>query len=284
MNFFVKIAKIGLTFCRWRGGLAGVGSDQCGGDRVDPSPRDHWLQHVLKEKSKWIKVDGLPVATWSLSRASDRHRGFIGFKSSDGCDFSRSGALHDHLMFIRRLRSFAIWATRGASWCVRSPSCGRQRIARSTAIVRITITWISIWRRRPIVEELHDRGPIEPRSRRDRAAIGRLTWGNRCQSIKRRSTDGQDHDRGPIAVQSWPDRGRNDGYSKQNLRPTWEFWVRPKEALSRPCKTAPMTASTAHDSGPISLFKSMYFPLLFLNFWSIRERIKRISRKILSSS
>ena len=131
--------------------------------------------------------------------------------SSCGRYLSRSGALHDHLMFIGRLRSLATWVTRGASWCVRSPSCGRQRIARSTAIVRITITSISIRQRRPIVEELHDRGPIEPRSRPDRAAIGGLTWGKRCQSIRRRSTDGQDHDRGPIAARSWPDRGRNDG-------------------------------------------------------------------------
>ena len=45
------------------------------------------------------------------------------------------------------------------------------------------------------------------RSRSDRTAIGRLTWGNRCQSIRGRSTEGQDHDRGPIAARSWPDRG-----------------------------------------------------------------------------
>ena len=133
-----------------------------------------------------------------------RGRAIFDGSSSCGRYLSRSGALHDHLMFIGRLRSFAIWATRGASWCVRSPSCRRQRIAQSTAIVRITITWISIRRRRPIVEELHDRGLIEPRSRRDRAAIGGLAWGNRCQSIRRRSTDGQDHDRGPIVTRSWP--------------------------------------------------------------------------------
>ena len=75
-------------------------------------------------------------------------------------------------------------------------------------------TWSVIERCRPIVEELHDRGPIEPRSRRDRTAIGGLTWSNRCQPIRGRSTDGQDHDRGPIAARSWPDRGQIDGYSQ----------------------------------------------------------------------
>ena len=130
-----------------------------------------------------------------------RGRAISDGSSSYGRHLSRSGALHDHLIFIGRLRSFAILATRGAFWCVRSPSCRRQRIARSTAIVRITTAWISIQRRRQIVEELNDRGPIEPRSQRDRAAIGGLTWGNRCQSIRRRSTDGQDHDRGPIVAE-----------------------------------------------------------------------------------
>ena len=185
-----------------------------GYDCVDPSPRDHRSNTCVNLDLR--RSEDLPVATWSLSRPFDHHRRFIGFKSSDGCNFSQSRALCDHRGFIRRLQSFAIWAMRGASWCVRSPSCRRQRIARSTTIVRITITWISIRRRRTIVEERHDRGPIEPRSRRDRAAIGRLTWGNRFQSIRRRSTDGQDHDRDLIAARSWPDRGRNDGYSEQN--------------------------------------------------------------------
>ena len=39
-----------FLFCRTRGGLAGVGSDQSGGDRVDPSPRDRQIKHVLKNR------------------------------------------------------------------------------------------------------------------------------------------------------------------------------------------------------------------------------------------
>ena len=51
------------------------------------------------------------------------------------------------------------------------------------------------------MEELHDRGSIEPRSRRDRAAIGELQRQNRLQ------TRDQDDDCGPIAARSWPYRG-----------------------------------------------------------------------------
>ena len=57
------------------------------------------------------------------------------------------------------------------------------------------------------MEELHDRGPIEPRSRRDRAAIGLLSASPYFQAIGERSTAYQDFDRGPIVARSWPDRG-----------------------------------------------------------------------------
>ena len=57
------------------------------------------------------------------------------------------------------------------------------------------------------MEELHDRGSIEPRSRRDQATIGEFAWWNRHQSSRHRSTNDQDHDRGPIAARSLPDRG-----------------------------------------------------------------------------
>ena len=53
-----------FTFCRWRGGLAGVGSDQSGGDRVDLSPRDRQIKHVRKLGDKWIRSERVPDATW----------------------------------------------------------------------------------------------------------------------------------------------------------------------------------------------------------------------------
>ena len=48
------------------------------------------------------------------------------------------------------------------------------------------------------MEELHDRGSTEPQSRRDRAAIGELTWWNHRHSSGGRLTNDPDHDRGPI--------------------------------------------------------------------------------------
>ena len=57
------------------------------------------------------------------------------------------------------------------------------------------------------VEELHDRGPIEPRSRRDRAAIGLLSASPYFHSIGGRAKSDEDHDHGPIAPRSWLDRG-----------------------------------------------------------------------------
>ena len=65
------------------------------------------------------------------------------------------------------------------------------------------------------MEELHDRGSIEPRSRFDRAAIAarssrdrEIQWRNRLQTIGRRPTSDQDDDRGPIAARLWPDRAK----------------------------------------------------------------------------
>ena len=65
----------------------------------------------------------------------------------------------------------------------------------------------SIGRSRRFVKELHDRCPIEPRSRPDRAAIVKLSLWNRLHEIRRRPTKIQDHDRRTIMARSWRDRG-----------------------------------------------------------------------------
>ena len=70
------------------------------------------------------------------------------------------------------------------------------------------------------MEELHDRGSIEPRSRHDRAAIGELQWRNRLQTIGSRSMSDQDDDCGPIAGRSWPDR---DLIVARSCRKSWPF-------------------------------------------------------------
>ena len=53
--------------CRTRGDTIGVGSSRLGSqsvDRVDPSPRDRQIKHVLQMGSKWIRSERLPDATW----------------------------------------------------------------------------------------------------------------------------------------------------------------------------------------------------------------------------
>ena len=118
--------------------------------------------------------------------------------ASDGRDCSqswwRTRSNHDRWIFIRRM----LWEHRvdRDPIFIRRP---RWSVIRPSSWWYLE-HWISIRRRRQIVEELHDRGPIEPLSRRDRAAIGEFTWWNHRQSIGRRSTNGQDHDRGPIVA------------------------------------------------------------------------------------
>ena len=170
----------------------------------------------------------------SLSRASDRHRGFIGFESLDDCDFSQSGALCDHRGFIgfessggrdrwqpwqraepsgapdpHRTDSVAI-AIIIAIVFHRTADAPQNPSPRDRAIVAIrspeapSDSAYKTWKN---PRSRSDRAAIEPRSRCDRAAIAVLSLGNRLQSIGRRSMKDQDHDRGPIAARSWRDRG-----------------------------------------------------------------------------
>ena len=139
-----------------------------------------------------------------------------------------------------------------------------------------------------------DRGAIEPWSRRNRAAIARILPRNRSHSSWRWSMELQEHDRRPIKARSGGNRG-------QSWRKSWPFWrliwspiradfswnwshdAAPKDSFPRRLQTKPTTASIGHVFGPNFLFKTMYFPSLFFNFWSTREEIKRVSRKVLSS-
>ena len=93
-----------------------------------------------------------------------------------------------------------------------------------------TVPVIRIGRQRSVVEELHDRGPIEPRSRRDRAAIGEFKGCNRLQAIGERSTTYQDFDRGPIVARSWV-------FLRRKSRPYWseieaKLWLIPSQSGS----------------------------------------------------
>ena len=159
----------------------------------------------------------------------------------------------------------------------------RSLIGRSRSFIYLSF----IGRRRRIMEELRDCGAIEPRSRRDRAAImEHLAW-NHPHRIREWPIKLQDHDCGPIVARSWPDRDpivasflKQSQPKKPQIPELRRCQVKP---LPWRCKSASTTRSTAHDFGPISLFKNSCTPSLFFNFWSTREEIKRVSRKVLSS-
>ena len=50
--FRVGLCSHTVLFCRTRGGLTSVRCGMNGGDRVDPSPRDHQIHHVRKRELK----------------------------------------------------------------------------------------------------------------------------------------------------------------------------------------------------------------------------------------
>ena len=120
------------------------------------------------------------------------------------------------------------------------------------------------------VRSNRDRGTIEPRSWSNCCGINstraRRDFHDMCSEIDAQST----HDQATIVVdrcrsrrKAWPVGNGIHGEIQANSWPISKRQRRPKESLSRPCKTAPTTASTAHDFGPISLFKNSCTPLFF---------------------
>ena len=149
-----------------------------------------------------------------------------------------------------------------------------------------------LWR---IVEELRDRAAIAAWSSRDRGAIARLWTRNHLYMSRRWSAKTSNHDRSPIVTRSWLDRGTivvlksweeepNSPLNLVKIAARLKPRLMLKEEPPRRLKIATTTASTAHDSGPISPLKTHVLLLLFFNFWSTREEIKWVSRKISSSS
>ena len=158
--------------------------------------------------------------------------------------------------------------------------------------------WISIRRQRIVVEEPHDRDPIEPQSSRDRGAIEPRSHSFRRGIVPQDQT-GADrapgsrstHDRGPIAARSWCDRGQIWSRFEADgpLNPVKNH--RGIEAMSSPSGTAPTTlANRLHDRSNDPriranfFFKTGVFSLLCSQLLIDSEGIKRISRKISSSS
>ena len=120
------------------------------------------------------------------------------------------------------------------------------------------------------MEELHDRGPIEPRSRRDRAAIVAPSVWNHFHSIGRRAMLDQDHNHGPIAARSWPDRGMivvNFEAKIETILPQIrELRRRTRESFPRRRNRRSRPAPSSTISSPISSLKSHVLLLCSLTF------------------
>ena len=131
------------------------------------------------------------------------------------------------------------------------------------------------------MEELHDRGLIELRSRRDRAAIvAPPSWNQRhdlgarfqfkmareISKIEARLLVNHDHDQERL----WPRLKRNKGQISAGLKPrccrmetaSTTLENRPHERIN----PRPRLDQTAGILGPIFLFESMYFPSFLFNF------------------
>ena len=121
-----------------------------------------------------------------------------------------------------------------------------------------------------------DRAPIEPRSRRDQAAITVFCWGivsSRSTRDQRRNGTTIVADRDPIVARSWPDRGGNCGNLEAKFKPWSSPICRDIEAtihahgiaLTKPQPTL-TTRSITHDLWPNFLFKTNVFLPFKLNF------------------
>ena len=141
---------------------------------------------------------------------------------------------------------------------------------------------------------MDDRGRT-PRSRRDRAAIEEKMARDRSRFVSHRSASDRRSPSSMIDSRSRPNRGaivakivahvkRNWSWNQADSSRIWSHDPCPRNRLHDAWKPLPRTRQLATIFGPISSLKTHVFLLLFFNFWSIREGIKRISRKIFSSS
>ena len=140
-----------------------------------------------------------------------------------------------------------------------------------------------------------NRTAIAVRSSRDRTPFCVESERQVSHMIGRESSQHPGRDWCSIEALLWRDRGWSRRKTWRDCGGLWKLnWsetiakfkprFRTKESPPLPLQHVSTTAPIAHDFGPISLFKNSCTPSLFFNFWSIREGIKRISRKISSSS
>ena len=152
-----------------------------GYDRVDPSPRDQQISTCLK---------------YRLSEAIDT--AFRHMEEPRASDLRRDGRLAVDSLLDRDLTATV---TRDRDHPTHLSIAIRR--LRWRAIVTIHLTWKSIPRQRKIVEELHDRGLIEPHSQRDRAAIEEISSRNHHGIVAIRSNDDRRRPRTTIDARSW---------------------------------------------------------------------------------
>ena len=158
--------------CRTRGSTAGVGFDQDGGDRVDPSPRDHQSNTCAN-----AHLSGVDRKAHRSPRG-DRRRAYLHQPS-------------DRAIAIQRPREVGFlpffWKTSGASDSNLTAQKASGRTSRSRC----------------------DRTAIAPRSHRDRAAITLLQRRNRIQMTGRSTTTMIRARSRRDRARSWPDRAEN---------------------------------------------------------------------------
>ena len=99
------------------------------------------------------------------------------------------------------------------------------------------------------MEEHHDRGPIEPQSRCDRAAIGAPAARNPLHDHRSTIPTHLEHDRRPIVRRSWPIVRR----SWPIVRRSWPIFLAPFEEKFKPIRpefeaSTPLSANRVHDA------------------------------------
>ena len=210
-------------------------------DRVDRSPDDHWLQHVLKKENKWIKIDGLPCATWTML---------------------------ERWIFIKR-RALRSRSSPRSSPIWRQTLIGivDHAIARSWPFVHLRRYRTATRTRGRTPRSRSDRTAIAARSNRDRGAFAAESTPRVPDSIFVRICSEIDaqltHDQATIMVDPGERRGPEEAEIMAKLRPI--------RGQSRSCDVAPRNRShylsnclndrlqLATIFGPISSLKPMYF-------------------------
>ena len=236
--------------CRTRGGTTGVRSGRLrsqGVDRVDLSPRDRIYNTCGK-----LKLSGRDRRDTRSPRVSPR-----------APDLSSRG---DHQV-IGRLAANVTY----------------DRGIRDQINPDRPLTWNAIGRRRQGVEEptIAVRSSLQSQFFRW-GVVSSLSTGDRRRNgttIVARSRP----DRGPIVAEIVAIWKKNWSLGHHQSVTTLKPRSMPTKSHSRRRNRRSRLAPSPTISSPISSWKPLYFPLLFFNFWSTREEIKRASRKVLSS-